>query len=216
MLKNMIFDMGGVLIPFNPPMFFRKFGITDEKEIELLDRIIVHSDEWHLTDQGYMTEEEMADRLLPLIPEHLQPAAKMMIFGWGPAEPTPGMEEFIQECKDLGLSVYVLSNASYRIDEYWDTLPGHSLFDGRVVSAWVHLLKPNPEIYEHLLLKYSLKPEECLFTDDSMKNVIGAENVGIHAIQFTGDIEAVRRERDRLMNGRERTKNGKQRCGKIA
>ena len=58
------------------------------------------------------------------------------------------------------------------------------LLDGQVISSEVHLLKPEPEIYQHLLEKFGLQAEECVFTDDKAINVEGAEKVGLHGIVF--------------------------------
>ena len=198
MLKNLILDMGGVLIRFDPPHFLREFGLTDEEDIAFLDETITNSAEWRLTDQGYLTEKEMGERLLQKVPDRLKPAAEMLIYRW-PAEPIPGMEDFVRESKAMGLSVYMLSNVSLRVKEYWNRIPGHALFDGSVISAEVHLLKPEPEIYRHLLMKYSLSAEESLFVDDTMRNVLGAEAVGIHGFHFTGNVQEIRNIRDQMM-----------------
>ena len=88
--------------------------------------------------------------------------------------------------KEKGYKIYLLSNYSEELfhvhtkgAKFLDVL------DGEVVSYQVHALKPDREIYEILLEKYSLKAEECLFFDDRMDNVEGAKKVGIQAIQVT-------------------------------
>ena len=73
-------------------------------------------------------------------------------------------------------------------------MPGSSLFDGGIVSAFYRCVKPSPEIYHLALEKFRLSPEECLFIDDMPANIRGAEAVGIQGFLFTGDVPALRRQ----------------------
>ena len=101
--------------------------------------------------------------------------------------PIPGMLEFVKEMKAAGHGVYGLSNWSAETfplikDEY----PVFQLLDGMVVSGYEKLLKPQPEIYELLMKRYSLRAADCVFIDDNAANAAGAEAVGIRGIHFTG------------------------------
>ncbi len=200
MLKNLILDMGGVLLRYEPRYFLRRVGITDEADIELLVREVFFSKNWAQTDLGYLDEAGLEERVRPLLPERLWDVAHQMIFHWNePVEAVPGMADFIRESKALGLKVYLLSNVSHRIDEYWHTIPGSELFDGRVISARLHMVKPQPEIFAHLLGKFGLSASECLFVDDMPQNAEAAVRCGLHGFAFSGDMDALRAERDRLM-----------------
>ena len=101
------------------------------------------------------------------------------------------LEKSVKLCEDArkwGYQTYVLSNAA--ADEFYRYFPKFSpleAFDGVMVSSEVHLIKPDVRIYECLLEKYQLKPEECLFFDDRKDNVEGAREAGMQAMVFTED-----------------------------
>lgn len=89
--------------------------------------------------------------------------------------------------------MYLLSNASLRQREYWERIPGHEWFDGKVVSAEQHCVKPKPAIYRCLLAAWQLNAGECLFVDDIKENIEAAENEGIRGYLFNGNINTLRR-----------------------
>ena len=104
------------------------------------------------------------------------------------------MADFLQDCKDAGLRLYLLSNASLRQPAYWSRVPGSSLFDGCIVSAFYRCVKASPELYHLALEKFRLSPEVCLFIDDMPAYIRGAEAVSIQGFLFTGDVPALRRQ----------------------
>ena len=97
-----------------------------------------------------------------------------------------GMEGLLRELKELGFPIYLLSNASLRQPGYFDKIPGSQYFDGKIVSAFYKLLKPQPEIFRLLTEKFGLKLEECFFVDDLPGNVEGAVNAGLSGAVFHG------------------------------
>jgi putative hydrolase of the HAD superfamily len=88
--------------------------------------------------------------------------------------------------------VYLCSNATSTLHQYFDRIPGSECFDGKIVSADVRLLKPQHEIYEKLFETFGLKPEECFFIDDSPLNIDGAYAVGMPAVLFRDDMAKLR------------------------
>ncbi|MBR2792523.1 MAG: HAD family phosphatase [Erysipelotrichaceae bacterium] len=194
MIKNIIFDMGRVLVEFYPEDFLTKEGITDKEERELLLREIFHHEDWTNMDAGIMSEQEMYDEAVKRIPEHLHQTAHNLIFDWNdPIIPVKGMEDFVRECKEKGYGIYLLSNASVAQPVYWLRIPGHQYFDGTVVSALEKIMKPDIRIYQILLDRYGLKAEECLFIDDMARNIKGAEKAGIRGYLFDGDVDKLRK-----------------------
>lgn len=194
MIKNIIFDMGRVLVEFYPEDFLTKEGITDKEERELLLREIFHHEDWTNMDAGIMSEQEMYDEAVKRIPEHLHQTAHNLIFDWNdPIIPVKGMEDFVRECKEKGYGIYLLSNASVAQPVYWLRIPGHQYFDGTVVSALEKIMKPDVRIYQILLDRYGLKAEECLFIDDVARNIKGAEKAGIRGYLFDGDVDKLRK-----------------------
>ena len=193
MIKNIIFDMGRVLVEFYPEDFLTKEGITDIAERELLLREIFHHEDWTNMDAGIMNEQEMYDEAVKRIPEHLHQTAHNLIFDWNdPIIPVKGMEEFVRECKEKGYGIYLLSNASVAQPVYWLRIPGHQYFDGTVVSALEKIMKPDVRIYKILLDRDGLKAEECLFIDDVARNINGAEKAGIRGYLFDGNVDKLR------------------------
>lgn len=200
MIRNIIFDMGGVLIRFDREYFIDRLGITDEADKKLLMREVFQSLEWAQMDRGALTDYEATDRMCLRLPEHLHDAAKKLTQMWDrPILPIPGMEAYIRELKARGYKLYLLSNASCRHPDYWPKVPGSELFDGRLISYEVHYVKPEQQIYRILCDRYQLKPEECVFIDDNIPNAEGAVWFGMEAIVFHGDAEEFRPKLETLL-----------------
>ena len=192
MIKNIIFDMGGVLIRFDPQYFIARLGISGE-DAALLYQEVFRSVEWVQLDRGTISERQAIEQMMQRIPARLQDAVQKLVSIWDrPILPIEGMAELIGELKHAGYRIYLLSNASLRQPDYWSRVPGHELFDGTLISADVQLLKPEAAIYHLLLEKFSLKGEECLFIDDNAGNIEGAVNCGIHGVVFHGDTAKLR------------------------
>ena len=199
MIKNIIFDMGNVLIRFDPGYFIERIGVTDAEDRKLLMRGVYQSLEWTRMDRGSLTDEEAADIMCSRLPEHLWPAVRALTVEWDrPILPIEGMEALVRELKGLGYGIYLLSNASLRQKVYWPRIPGSECFDGRVISSEEKLVKPQPEIYRLILNRYNLKAEECVFIDDSTCNAEGAFYTGITPIVFHGDVKETREALIRL------------------
>ena len=192
MIKHIIFDMGGVLIRFDPQYFIERLGISGE-DATLLYQEVFRSVEWVQLDRGTITEHQAIEQMMQRIPSHLQDAVQKLVSMWDrPILPIDGMAELIEELKAADYGIYLLSNASLRQPEYWSRVPGHELFDGTLISANVRLLKPEAEIYHLMLEKFSLKAEQCIFIDDNACNIEGALNCGIHGVVFHGDTAQLR------------------------
>lgn len=195
MIRNIIFDMGNVLIYFDRNIFLDRVGLENPEDRELLNREVYLSLEWSRMDRGSLTDEEAAEIIARRVPEHLRETVHRLVNEWErPILPIAGMEELVRELKRNGYGIYLLSNASCRQHLYWPEIPASDLFDGTLISADVHLVKPQPEIYELLCNRFSLKKEECVFIDDSTPNAEGAFYTGIPAIVFHNDVGELRRK----------------------
>ncbi len=195
MLTTILCDMGNVLIRYEPETFLDRCGIVNPQDRSLLLQEIYYSPLWREMDLGQLDELEMEELVLPHLPEKLHPAVHRLIFHWEEQLlPVPGITTLLERCKAAGLQLYLVSNASRRHPSYWPRVPGNTLFDGLLVSAFHRCGKPSPEFFRLALEKFHLAPEKCLFVDDLAENVQGAKAVGIPSFQFSGDTEALRRQ----------------------
>lgn len=192
MIKNIVFDMGNVIIRFDPELFMVRLGLAEEDR-KLLKRELFVSLEWSRMDRGSLTDEEAAEIVCRRVPERLHDAVRRLVGMWDrPILPVEGMYELVEELRDMGYGIYLLSNASFRQHDYWPRVPASKFFDGTLISADVKLVKPQPEIYRLLCDKFSLVPGECVFIDDSTSNAEGAYFCGINALVFHGDAHEMR------------------------
>lgn len=193
MIKNIVFDMGGVLIRWDPVGFIKELGLGEEDNA-LLMKYTYGCELWGRMDWGMNEEEDVYAYACANLPERLHPYAQKLIHHWcDNPEAIPGMRDLVEDCKLAGKKIYLLSNASHKQKDYWPKVCGHELFDGRIVSAEVDVAKPEKGIFDALLNTYDLKADECLFIDDMWVNVLGAQKAGLHAVVFDGDIIRLRK-----------------------
>ena len=193
MIKNLVFDFGGVLIDWNPMHLYNNYFGDEEKARWFIDNICTM--EWNVQmDAGKPFSIGIAE-LIAQYPEWSD-AINAYRQRWNEmiGGPIPGMLEYVQKLKGASYHVFGLSNWN------WDTLstiiddyPVIKELEGMVISGLEYVIKPQPEIYRLLLDRYHLEADECLFIDDNIANVQGAENVGIHGLQFT-DIEKLKKD----------------------
>lgn len=192
MIRNILFDMGNVLIYFDRNLFMDRFGVTEEDK-KLLMREVFLSVEWVCMDRGSMKEADAVESCCARLPERLHETAEKLIAMWDrPILPIPGMYELIEELKSKGYGIYLLSNASLRQHEYWPRIPAHVFFDGTIISADEGVMKPNAEYYLRALNRFDLKADECFFIDDVPANIEGALYCGIHGAVFHNDVSLLR------------------------
>lgn len=195
MIKNVIFDMGQVLIHWTPDLYLSRYDLTQEQK-QLLRTELFGGVEWVQMDRGSITEEDAADAVCARLPRKLHGIAEELITGWWrlPIEPVDGMAELIAQLKNKGFGIYLLSNAGLPLRRYFRWIPGASYFDGLMVSSEEKMLKPHYEIYRALFERFDLKPEECFFVDDNPINVEGAKCCGMAGTVFRGDVNRLKRE----------------------
>lgn len=194
MIRNIVFDMGNVLIRFDPDEFLDREDVTDPEDRRILREELFSSVEWAMMDLGLETEDTFEPKVIARVPEHLREKARHLLRNWAfPRTMIPGMEELVKRTKAAGYGVYLLSNASVGQPAYWNQLPVSRYFDGTLVSAFVKTVKPSPVIYRLFTEEFHLEEAECVFIDDAPINVAGAIACGWQGIVFRGD--AARLER---------------------
>ena len=195
MIRNVVFDMGQVLIHWNPHLLLTPFHLTPEEEDAVI-RELFQSVEWVRLDRGTITEEGAVRAVCERLQETLHTCVREVVTRWHARtlEPMEGMADLLRELKEKGMHIYLLSNANLKLRSYFPRIPGSECFDGLMVSAEERLLKPQHEIFEALLYRFGLKAEECFFVDDVPANVEGAAEAGLSGTVFYGDVPRLRRE----------------------
>ena len=191
MFKNYIFDFGNVLIKFDPYYMVSSY-VTDEEDKKLLIPVVFDRLYWSGLDDGSISDGEVKEAVCRRLPEHLHKTACNIYDNWIRNLPAiDGMSELLNTLKEKGAKLYLLSNISNYFAENYESVAEIkdvlSKFDGVVFSAPIRMVKPDREIFEHLLAKFDLRAEDCIFIDDSDKNIAGAAAVGIEGYLFDGD-----------------------------
>ena len=193
MIRNIVFDMGNVMIRFDPEYFMTRENVTDPKDRNIVRRELFCSVEWAQMDMGMETEDSFEPKVTARVPEHLREPVRKLLREWPyPCRMIPGMEELVRDLRKAGYGVYLLSNASRSQPDYWRQYPVSRFFDGTMISALVRTIKPCPAIYRLFTEEFRLNEEECLFVDDAPVNVAGAIACGWEGIVFYGDAQELR------------------------
>lgn len=199
MIKNIIFDVGKVLVEWEPDVAMRKLGF-DEETVKAVSEATVETNDWNESDRSVLSDEEQLQVFIGKAPAYEE---EIRLF-WDNVGLAiwqyDYVKEWMGELKERGYRLYILSNYARRT--YAQTRESGLSFledvDGQVFSFEVQQIKPEPEIYQTLLEKFDLKPEECVFLDDRAENIRGAEAAGIFGIQFAG-YEAAKAELEELL-----------------
>ena len=187
MIRNLIFDVGDVLLEYRWfEMLTQDYGLTEAEAKRIGGNMFDH-EIWELgLDAGRLTMDEAIAKYRERYPEDAKIIDWFLKNGRLMVINRTEVWEKIAALKKQGYRIYILSNYS---DELFHMHTKGAAFldilDGGIVSYQVHELKPDRRIYELLLEKYDLKASECLFFDDRLQNVEGARKVGIEAIQVT-------------------------------
>ena len=191
MVRNMVFDMGNVLLRYEPRKFLKKI-FQQEEEIDILVKELFDGPEWPLADADAIDDDALIFSVSQRIPQFKKQVEKAVALWPELLEPMEGMKELLQELKARGLCLYLLSNAPSRFRQYISRYPILSLLDGGFFSGEFGIVKPTGGIYRLLCEKYDLVSEECFFVDDRPVNVEMARRLGWGGCVFT-DCERLRR-----------------------
>ncbi|CDC98425.1 HAD family phosphatase [Alistipes sp. CAG:268] len=178
-MKNIVFDLGGVL-------FARDKRKCDPEIIEFFSflRAPKMPRFWEEYDRGTSTLGEVTDTLVGMTGRSRETCAAVLQRAIDLQEPVAPTEELVRDLKEAGYRLYVLSNMSREFIDYLRRFPVYGLFDGEVVSCEELCVKPEPRIYEILLDRYGLLPSETLFIDDRPANIDTARTLGIGGFLF--------------------------------
>lgn len=192
MIKSVIFDYGNVLVDWNPAYLFLPVFDGDEEKCRYFTDHICNREWFTRMDRGEDMDVCVAN-LQKAFPDYAHEIALFrdrwfdMCHG-----DIPGMLEIIQDLKAKGIGVYGLTNwPAATFTEARRRFKTLASIDKYVVSSAVKLAKPEPEIFQLLLAKYSLNPLECVFIDDRVDNVNAAKALGMSGIVYPGTADGL-------------------------
>ena len=187
MLKNIVFDLGNVLVKFDSNELIYSFFNERQEEV----KSFYFDSLWNEYDQGLYSVEEMIEKGVKQFPE-LELNIKELMYHWTEfVFPLEKNIEYIKELKKIGYNVYILSNIPEDDTKYLRSCGVFDNIDGGVFSYEYKKIKPDPEIFHILLKKYNLLASECLFLDDRKDNVVTASDLGFETIEVNNSSKVI-------------------------
>ncbi|MDO4518843.1 MAG: HAD family phosphatase [Eubacteriales bacterium] len=184
-VKNIIFDVGNVLLKYDWESYLAGYHFEQEKYERIADAVF-RSKTWVERDRGDLTEQEYVEQMVAADPEDEKEIREIMKNCKGTTSSLDYAATWTAYLKKQGYRLYVLSNyCDYMRNETIKDMTFLKNMDGVVFSCDVHMIKPEAEIYRYVLNTYGLDAKETVFIDDRKENCEGAEKEGIHAIVFT-------------------------------
>jgi 2-haloacid dehalogenase len=183
---TVVFDLGGVLIDWDPRYLYRKIFQNRQADMDFFLSQVCHQQWNELQDAGRSFAEAIQERSqkFPAYQEQIEAYYQRwdeMLGG-----EVDGVAAILQEIQSRGYPTYALSNWSaetfHHAQKRFDFL---RTFESMVISGRINMIKPHPQIYHHLLQKYALKASQCVFIDDNKANIQAAQEIGFEAIHFT-------------------------------
>ena len=186
MIRNIIFDIGGVLLDYNPKTYLDKLDIKESRRKKLND-VIFHDQRWKDCLNGFISNSELIEQL---VRENLEykneielilskDSLKYML------PPKQEVIEYYKSLKRKGYKIFLCSNITKDTYNYVkDNFEIIQIADGGVFSCFENISKPNPEIYYRLIEKYNLEIEKSILIDDTKRNVMSANDIGLRGILF--------------------------------
>jgi len=183
-IKNVVFDVGGVLLEWNPASVVASLHPDAATQAVIRAQMFEH-DDWHEFDRGGLTYDGAIEHFSRTTGRSREEVRTLIHATRESLKPIEGTVRMVDELATAGVHLYLLSNMPESTFEY---LVQHHRFFSRfkhlVISGAILLKKPEPAIYKHLVEKTGIVPAESVFIDDLLKNVIAARECGFEAIQF--------------------------------
>ena len=186
-IRNLIFDVGQILLQYRWKEMFMSYGLDEESSIKV-GNLMFSAPFWtDRFDRGIWGPDRMLKEYESYCPEYLEYIRLFMIHAKEMrGEDRTEIWDAIHQLKEEGYGIYLLSNYSdYLFHLHTEGVPFMEDIDGKVVSYEPHAVKPEPEIYLYLRDKYDLKLQECLFFDDRLENIQAGHELGMDGIWIT-------------------------------
>lgn len=203
MIKNIVFDLGNVLVSFQPKVFFLRMFKEQTKTDDICTKIFTH-EAWSLYDQGVYQLIDLYRVYGEEYPDDIEDIKQVLLNWLKLLEVIPTTYTLLKQLKKEGYNIYILSNISKDSADYLKSTQDFFLYvDGTVFSYEEKLNKPDPKIYDILVNRYQLKVSETIFIDDQIGNIHQAQKLGIHGIVFLNIKQVEQEVRDIIRRMRE-------------
>jgi putative hydrolase of the HAD superfamily len=197
-VRNVIFDLGGVVLDWNPDRIVSRLSSVGELRASFKEALFGHAD-WRMFDRGTITELQLIERLEVRLGRTRHEVTASLDAVRDSLVEKPETVQLIRALQRQGTPLYCLSNMPSAVythlrkrHRFWDA------FSGIVISGEIQMMKPEPEVFLHLLATFKLRPQECVFIDDVLANIESAKQLGLHTIWFK-DAAQCRRELDQVL-----------------
>ena len=186
MIKNIVFDVGDVLVDFGYRRYMRDLGF-DEETVDFLSENMVVTEFWHELDLGVRDEAEAVETFTKKYPQYKDEIIKFWDNIEFIVEEYTYSEPLVLKLKELGYNVYILSNYPIETAErHWPKFKFLPHTDGHIISGYEKVTKPDEAIYRLLESRFGVDLTESIFVDDRQVNIDAANKLGMTAIRFTG------------------------------
>ncbi|MCF0228653.1 MAG: HAD family phosphatase [Parasporobacterium sp.] len=188
MIRNIVLDIGNVLAHFCWEKVLREYIGLEGEEFERVAQATVRGGMWPELDRSELTDKEVLENCIRKSPQDEESIRMLFSYLGDLVVDFDYSEDWIRGLKERGFNVYILSNfgkTSYEGCREKGNLAFVDLTDGALISYEVKKVKPEKEIYQAFLERFSLVPEECLFFDDREDNILAAREQGMNAEVFT-------------------------------
>lgn len=198
-MKNIVFDLGGVVVDWNPERLMQEYTGDPEMPVALFKKGFFQ-EFWPDYDRGTVDQAGIVKEMSRFSGRCYAECWDFVEFVKHSLRDIPATQRFIKDLSGQGYRLFCLSNMSV---EYYDYLKDREVFryfEGKIISALEHVIKPEKEIYEVLMRRYDVIPGESVFVDDLEKNIDAARQLGFHTVHFTDKEKGIQEIKEMLKN----------------
>ena len=199
MIKNVVFDVGKVLVYYEPDWLMDKLGYDEEKK-KRMKAAMFHSPTWDEGDRGVLNKEELLDAYIANAPD-LESEIRLCYERVGEViDLMPHVIEWMEDLKERGYHLYIISNyGENTFEKSVDKMAFIPYMEGMIFSYQYKMVKPDLIIYEQLLKEHNLEGSECVFIDDRQVNLDAAVEAGFAAGVLFQNYEQAKADLDALL-----------------
>ena len=183
-MKAVIFDLGGVVVRWNPEQFSHDHLESEVEKRDVLEQLLGHED-WRRFDGGFLNEDQLIQRFCERSSVNLQRTKEILELVKQSLELIEGTNELIYELRDAGVPLYCISNMSFAHYDFLRAKYGFfECFRDQVISSHIKMTKPDKDIYELAIKQFGLDPRDTVFVDDRADNILTAKSCGLGVVHF--------------------------------